>query len=75
MLARTSHSNDADLNRVVAPYIARIAKAGQHPNPHDGLPIPNGTTRSLKPSICSGMASQRPPNAGTIAGQTINTRC
>jgi len=32
MRARTSHTTDADLNRAIAPYLARIAQAGQHPH-------------------------------------------
>jgi AcrR family transcriptional regulator len=31
MRARTGLSNDADLNRTIAPYLTRIAEAGQHP--------------------------------------------
>jgi AcrR family transcriptional regulator len=32
MRARTGQTTDADLNRAVAPYLARIAEAGQHPH-------------------------------------------
>jgi hypothetical protein len=32
MRARTGQASDTDLNNAVAPYLARIAEAGQHPH-------------------------------------------
>jgi hypothetical protein len=32
MRAKTGHASDDDLNRAIAPYLVRIAEAGQHPH-------------------------------------------